>query len=429
MFDKPFWCQKNHCWIRFKSTKEGLIIVEVASCRQDYPTLAEDWHALKVTKGIWTVYYEEEPEALPIFYCLKDNVLYRTNGQKNTLTNFLNINKISPNGWGPHNSQQLNPFSDYELIADAQVTTYSALPLIQETQQAKWQKFPKENIRDMLLDFEENSFFSGQQRKLLLRTLEAELSGFLPQTFLTAVTYLEALKSIITNKNNPWHRQLIVLASRTDFDQEAGFKGIGADSELHQCLFIKKRDFFFNLLRAEAQYVSDCFGLELIIPVSPSISKIANVHLNFNEEYLNREDNNPEGEALGEELGLYTDALAIKFAVVEAQQNYQNWYEKLQTNLRGANGFFTWFRHGRYGQQRAANLNKRILEAKTNDEAIQMINDFLLQKETRYHRHSFASFLLDELTKLPNSPWDHLYPDEKSRCYGKNEIINHLSYN
>lgn len=106
------------------------------------------------------------------------------------------------------------------------------------------------------------------------------------------------------------------------------------------------------------------------------------------------------------------DLLLIQNAVNEAQKKYSDWYAKLSlwhdtpSPARGPNGFFTWFRHGEHGQQKALMLNNDIQGLKgSSEEAKVIINTFLNDSKTRYHRHSFSSFLLDELNKIPDSPW------------------------
>lgn len=80
--------------------------------------------------------------------------------------------------------------------------------------------------------------------------------------------------------------------------------------------------------------------------------------------------------------------------------NYLSW-SKGENNLRGLNGFFTWIRHGQAGRERAEALRDKINRGDSS-----AIKEFLKHPETRYHRHSLASFLLDELFKIKDSSWE-----------------------
>ncbi|WED42036.1 PP2C family serine/threonine-protein phosphatase [Legionella cardiaca] len=91
----------------------------------------------------------------------------------------------------------------------------------------------------------------------------------------------------------------------------------------------------------------------------------------------------------------------LKKAVEDAQQKYKAHYEDNNKNNRGfANGFFSWLRHGKYGQVRAENFKTDIDSCDSANKIIGNLNNFLTAKETRYHRHSFSSYLLDEFSKV-----------------------------
>jgi hypothetical protein len=94
----------------------------------------------------------------------------------------------------------------------------------------------------------------------------------------------------------------------------------------------------------------------------------------------------------------------IRKAANLAINNYLSW-SKGENNLRGPNGWFTWLRHGQAGRDRAEKLRNDINAS--NNDPISVINEFLTHPKTRYHRHSLASFLLDELSQIKGSPWEN----------------------
>lgn len=88
----------------------------------------------------------------------------------------------------------------------------------------------------------------------------------------------------------------------------------------------------------------------------------------------------------------------IKWMTTIAQLKYERWFNG--SRFRGANGFFTFMRHGTFGQQRAKALEQTIFNAPDINVATQDIRHFLLNRGTRYHQHSFATFLLDEINTM-----------------------------
>lgn len=116
----------------------------------------------------------------------------------------------------------------------------------------------------------------------------------------------------------------------------------------------------------------------------------------------------------------------IQTAISTAVYKYQKWYNNEQDH-RGPNGFFSFFRHTEEGQLRALKFKDDILAINVEDEAIHRINSLLTYQSTRYHRHSLASFLLDELKELNNLPWHGLRPDANSNRYEQHEVLNHLA--
>ncbi|MGQ3889785.1 hypothetical protein ACQUW5_12240 [Legionella sp. CNM-1927-20] len=95
-------------------------------------------------------------------------------------------------------------------------------------------------------------------------------------------------------------------------------------------------------------------------------------------------------------------------------KNYLAWAAD-KTNVamsRGYENFFTRLGHGQAGCDAAKKLLIDLDNCLTPNEAITLINNFLDQPSTRFYTNSLACFLLDELIKLPDSPWKNIkhYP-------------------
>ena len=101
----------------------------------------------------------------------------------------------------------------------------------------------------------------------------------------------------------------------------------------------------------------------------------------------------------------------IRLAVVCAVDKYARWYNT-RSNPRGEAGWFTSWRHGKAGQEKAVELQKAIESCDTAEDMIQVIDTWLSAKSTRYHTHSLASFALDELRQIAGSKWEKMTPDQ-----------------
>ncbi|WP_131739643.1 hypothetical protein [Legionella adelaidensis] len=108
--------------------------------------------------------------------------------------------------------------------------------------------------------------------------------------------------------------------------------------------------------------------------------------------------------------------VAIKSAAQMAVFQYTDWF-KGNLKVRGANGLFTRLRHGKQGQARATIFLTNLEAHEKLDTAIKFINDFLKNPKTPNHCHSFASFLLDQLTQIKDTPWEKITPTLKTNRY------------
>ncbi|MGQ3889735.1 hypothetical protein ACQUW5_11985 [Legionella sp. CNM-1927-20] len=105
---------------------------------------------------------------------------------------------------------------------------------------------------------------------------------------------------------------------------------------------------------------------------------------------------------------------AIKEAVIRAVIKYQEWYFNDDKDIR-SNGFFSRWSYNENGQQRALEVNDKVQAVANSADAIEIIYEFLNDSKSGYRRHSFSSFLLNELKNIPNEnlPWSDL--DDKAR--------------
>jgi hypothetical protein len=132
------------------------------------------------------------------------------------------------------------------------------------------------------------------------------------------------------------------------------------------------------------------------------------------EKCDNKEQNYQENDKSNKDLSDDIQKNNILDAALKAVNSYLEWSEK-GIQHRGVNGWFTWLRHGQFGRDRA-NALKYSLQNNSSLQQIQTaIDDFFNKPYTRFNNHSLASFLLDELSVIENSPWSDTnhYPEYK----------------
>lgn len=120
-------------------------------------------------------------------------------------------------------------------------------------------------------------------------------------------------------------------------------------------------------------------------------------------------------------------------AAQRAQARYAAHYQDNKQYSRGANGFFSWLRHGKTGQ---ANALKFIKDIEHDGNVGEHLKALLESPSTRYHRHSFSSYLLDELgtafiavTKdesLQKSQFKNHFEFSKDNIYDKDKCLAFL---
>ncbi len=89
----------------------------------------------------------------------------------------------------------------------------------------------------------------------------------------------------------------------------------------------------------------------------------------------------------------------IKKAISAAESCYREHYQK-GTHPRQPNGWFSWWRHGAAGQEKAEEICVTAQDEDTCGSLLDKMHLFFNSPETRFNNHSFASYLLDELDKL-----------------------------
>ena len=364
-----------------------------------------------VEPSIWHVFDQEAAEGFQHgYYCLSDGDLYRAEGL-NKLTNARATSKYSDKT-KLFQRDRSTVFSQYHW-PNTTPPKDIAFPLTPEQQNEKWQQL--QSKASLYTGFVDNieSPFSAEQRDELIYPLPSSLIDFDIKNYPNPDAYLTALHDVIYNDSDKTHMALIHQAARTV--DCPSLKSTNIDQET---LFVMKKNFLFDLLTHVYNYIRQQFGLNLDATIQaeqapiPAQENPAQIEI---EALVTEEESAP----------LPTNELpAIQRAVASAQQKYLEWYKGEQPH-RGANGFFSWARHGAYGQTRAHELHNKIQLEKDCPDAIEHINHFLTQGHTRYHRHSFASFLLDELKAIPLSPWSEL-THGITHLYDKNTVIKSL---
>ncbi len=269
-----------------------------------------------------------------------------------------------------------------------------------------------------------DSMFDEAQRQDLLAQLLSCMEGVLSRPFRNLSDYYDALMQVIHNGDNAYHQAIEAIAFHTTTlaDQELNPQhSLAVAEDLRKA----KLAFFFDILRAESQRIGQNITMSRTIAAAE-----AQYH---QDPYAGQEGDyaTPNDRSDTFTLEDWIDdgqdphIIELKTAVTTAKNRYMEWYNSQQPH-RGANGFFSWLRHGAYGQNRAKALHQDISIEQESRSIIVKINEFLTDENTRYHRHSFASFLLDELITIQNAPWTGLGYIPSSNLYDKEAVSTHV---
>ena len=111
----------------------------------------------------------------------------------------------------------------------------------------------------------------------------------------------------------------------------------------------------------------------------------------------------------------------LKDAISEADNKYAA-FCKDGSNRRSSPGWFSMIRHSSTGVKRA---NKTVEEFQALESAeliLEQMHAFFHDSQTRFHNHSFTSYLLDELnTLLESHHFNGSKPDDKGKSYNTND--------
>ncbi|KTD17592.1 hypothetical protein [Legionella jordanis] len=459
----PFWCPELDSWLRF-ITESDEVRVQISTRNPEENKLCRAWEDLPDKKGTWLLYFSHGPnDNSEAAYCLYENTLYYTEGETNRLTGNLELSRWAAQVWEPVNYNRLLksiknpqdvPFASYKKSEHADnPLVFSSLPILPEEISAFKQDILKK-ARQHARNNVESPLFNEAQLDFLYSQFSDELDEFSFDSFETSLDYLRALKEIISNREHSVHQKLNARAAATDFDREIFvatadhntqefIRTYNSDEQRRRRLYAEKKEYFFNLLIEEGKYLARELGIDIDFSSVLAVEeerRAEHVLVPFNRDagidYPPNSDLIEVGEFQFEELDRYADEqlmedielIDLRTAVANAQENYEKWYKKDNScrNDRGPNGFFSWFRHGKTGQQFAAAFKNEVNTA-DKISAIASINEFLLAPKTAYHRHSFASFLLDELTKLKEFPWKSLKADATINRYSKAEVVELLN--
>lgn len=92
----------------------------------------------------------------------------------------------------------------------------------------------------------------------------------------------------------------------------------------------------------------------------------------------------------------------LQKAVTMAQKKYASYHSKGEYKRWDTTGWFSFFRHGSAGQVKAVQIRDQIGQCQNMNDALDYLDSHLTNTSTRYYRHSFASYLLDEISTFAN---------------------------
>lgn len=254
-------------------------------------------------------------------------------------------------------------------------------------------------IRLDYINHQETSLFSLDQQQELIASLEKILDRSELQHQITEVNYQQMSHNIVEDIEHPVHQAILALTYDEDTRADRMLNPSRND-ELQEIIRYNKLKFFLGVLKTNGEHtIEPGSEKDSSIASTPSTIKGSEKAANKTSSKLNQQ---------------------IIVALQQAQHKYAEWYKQEQQH-RGPNGFFSWARHSSYGQTRALTLTNKIEDCTDTQTMMDSINQFLIDSETRYYRHSFASFLLDELTQIESTHWALLRADA-SNHYDKSEV-------
>lgn len=106
----------------------------------------------------------------------------------------------------------------------------------------------------------------------------------------------------------------------------------------------------------------------------------------------------------------------FKDVLLQALKDYKNQSKEGDTTSRDPGWFSTW-RHGSYGQDKAEAMEEKLKKVNSLQEVIGELDEFFTDRSTRFHNHSLASYLLDALNSaLENKAQSSFRPGSGEHC-------------
>ncbi len=85
--------------------------------------------------------------------------------------------------------------------------------------------------------------------------------------------------------------------------------------------------------------------------------------------------------------------------ISDATTKYQEYY-LYGINTLEPNGWFSWWRHGRYGQNKAEEVNEQVQNYDTIGSIMASMDELFANPYTQYDHHSYATYILREFDEL-----------------------------
>ncbi|MGQ3891811.1 hypothetical protein [Legionella sp. CNM-4043-24] len=398
----PFWCQQQNSWLRFK-IDQGRLDVQQSRRSADSPKWSLPWESLELSpsqKYIWTV---QDKGKIKTFawnqskFFETDWEYSRLAGQKSLVVSEWNSDGSSRHRYSLNDPQHVSPIkSDSQPDPGFYAVNEDDLPLTPEMQAMACAPRKAINLRtpspvpasssnaysdpiSLVVDDDE------EDRGLFERTDELD---FVPQSVVLDDEYDQQIALAVQNSMDEVVRHnespgLILVSGATGGQRDSD---VSSDDE---------------------------DGRDVLAP-----SRRGRV-VQREPELLLASDKSPVRVAL---------ELAVKMAVARAQGEYSRWYNLPffgQEIVRRKNGFLSKIiTHTQNGQDFARDFRRHINES-GGDDVTDLINNFLTNPATHYHVHSFATFLLDELSPLKGTPWYGLQVDGRGK-YDREDVAKSI---
>ncbi|MDR3442229.1 MAG: hypothetical protein P4L65_04365 [Legionella sp.] len=245
MNNPPQWCISLNTWIRFHAGENGMLQIQMARKDEHNSFLTTSWEPLAPSSDYLYCQKDGEEEVC-VYYYPDDNCLYRFDGiSKLTKAAQVSIAQISHNDLLWHAAKK-HSFNASLIVMPENVP--DSRPLTPEAQQEQWQHLKETHHQ---FQHEVDTEFNEEQRNELVASFSDVLHEFHLKDYDSCTAYLDALHHIIHNKDNPLHQLLVQQAARTVDFPSIDSTQAGA--------FLKKKQFFFNLLVKEYNAIDQQF--------------------------------------------------------------------------------------------------------------------------------------------------------------------------